>query len=259
MTVSSCLYAGSVMHRRLKPKLHHFRYGAWWLLIDIDQLAETSDRLRLFAYNRFNLISLHDRDYGSGQTDLRSDVMARLSTAGVSGDVARIFLLTMPRLFGYVFNPLSVYLCVDGDDTVRALIYEVHNTFGERHSYVLPARTDSDGLVRQTTDKTFYVSPFMPMELTYRFRVRATENDIIVAIAGIGRQGPMIHASLTGRHRPLNDRQLLRAVLSHPLLTLKVVAAIHWEALRLWLKRLPLVPRRSSSPHPDRSQGPFHA
>lgn len=247
MNVFSCLYSGSIMHRRLHPRMHRFRYRAWWLMLDIDELPDLCRRTHLLSHNRFNVLSLHDRDYGSGGSDLSQDVRDRLARAGMQAADTRVFLLTTPRILGFGFNPLSVYFCMREDDELAAVIYEVHNTYAERHSYVLPAHTSDNGILRHSADKTFYVSPFLPMPMRYTFRLRPPGERIDLAISVAASGVTTLHASLEGRRRPLNVSQLLWVLAAQPLSALKVIAAIHWEALRLWLKDLPIYPRPAPS------------
>ena len=236
MSFASALYFGSVIHRRLGSVPHRFRYRLFWLLLDLDELDDLSRRLRLFSHNRFNLFSLHDRDHGDGSSrDLREQARALLSESGVGEDVGRIRLLCLPRTLGCDFNPLSVYFCHRSDGTLSALIYEVHNTFGGRHSYVLPAKA-SAGLVRQACDKSFFVSPFLPMGLRYEFLVTEPGKSISIAIRAIGPEGPALRAALVGERRPLTDRFLMGAAVAVPAVAMKTVAAIHWQALRLLVK-----------------------
>ena len=150
----------------------------------------------------------------------------------------------MPRTFGYSFNPLSVYFCHDEIGTLAAVIYQVHNTFGERHSYVLPV--EGTAPIYQQCDKRFYVSPFLEMDLQYKFRVKPPAEDVTVAIHAQERAGVVFTAALAGSRQELTDWRLVRVLLRVPLVTIKVTAAIHWEALRLWLKRVRIVPRFES-------------
>lgn len=240
---ASALYLGQVMHHRLVPKVHRFRYRVLSLLLDLDEIDALDRHLRLFSRNRFNLFSFHDRDHGSGHgEDLKSDIVRTLADAGVDLGKGRISLLCYPRILGYVFNPLSVYYCQDGDNRLRAILYEVSNTFGQRHSYLLPV-DDGDEPVRHAIDKGFYVSPFMPMDCRYHFRMQPPGNRVGVHIEQTRDGACIFVASFTGRREPLTDRSLLRAWFAHPLMTFKVIAGIHWEALRLWLKGLRLQPR----------------
>lgn len=250
MTLRSALYVGSIFHRRFAPRAHHFRYRLFWLLIDLDELSELGARLRLFSFNRLNLFSLRDGDHGDGGAlPLRAQAERRLADAGVDCDGGAISLLCAPRALGYGFNPLSVYFCQRRDGSLAALIYEVHNTFGERHSYVLPARAAVGGL-HQDCAKTFFVSPFLPMALRYEFHVSPPAESLVVTIRASGPDGVALRAALTGRRRELTDRALLRAALSMPLVGVKTIAAIHWEALRLWLKGVPYLGRGGAAPPP---------
>jgi DUF1365 family protein len=240
---TSCIYSGWVMHRRLKPRRHRFRYRAWWLLLDLDELPALAERLRWFSHGRFNLFSFHDADHGHEAAPLRSQIERRLGDAGIAFDGGPIRLLCMPRVLGYAFNPLSIYFCHRRDTALAAMVYEVHNTFGERHSYVIEAPRDIGAVIRQRSDKRLYVSPFMDMDMAYEFRVTLPASTIAVGISGADAQGPLISAVLQARRRELGDAQLLRLLFTHPFVTLKVIGAIHWEALRLWGKRLQLRPR----------------
>jgi len=236
VTSASALYFGSVFHRRLSAPPHRFRYRAFWLFIDLDDLPGLGRRLRLLSHNRFNLFSLNDRDHGDGTTKgLKEQALALLADHGVADGIGSIRLLCMPRTLGYDFNPLSVYFCHRRDGALAALIYEVRNTFGGRHAYVLPA-APAGGTVRQACDKTFFVSPFLPMDLRYEFQVSEPGKEIAVAIRAVGRDGPALRAALVGERRPLTDRTLARAAAILPLVAMKTIAAIHWEALRLVLK-----------------------
>ena len=252
MNIRSALYVGYVMHRRVRPRVHKFRYRAFWFLVDLDELAEISKRLRLFSHNRRNLFSLQDTDHGDGTaTPLREQVELQLEEAGTNLVGGPIRLLCMPRTLGYCFNPLSIYFCYHEDGTLAALVYEVHNTFGERHSYVMPVKNES-GALHQHCQKTFYVSPFMDMNMRYDFRVTGPGQRIGVGIRASSSAMPVMNAVLTGARRDLTDRNLLNVFLAIPFVTLKVIAAIHWEALRLWLKGLrlrqrPAPPKRTST------------
>jgi uncharacterized protein len=232
----SSLYVGSVFHRRLAPKPHRFRYRLFWLLIDLDELTDIDRRLRVFSHNRRNLFCLFDRDHGDGSaSSLRAQADRLLEAQGIDIGAGPIRLLCMPRTFGYGFNPISVYFCHRPDGALAALIYEVHNTFGERHSYVL-AVADNAGAVRQACAKSFFVSPFMPMGLRYDFHVSSPGETLTIAIRASGPDGAILRAALTAERRDLTDRALLRTGLSVPLEAMKTMAAIHWEAARLWLK-----------------------
>ena len=248
MTAASALYVGAVVHRRSAPRTHVLRYRAFWLLIDLDELPRLAARLRLFSHNAGNLFSLHDSDHGDGSaTPLRQQVERHLAAAGIDIAGGAIRLLCMPRTFGYGFNPLSAYFCHRRDGALAAMLYQVHNTFGERHSYLIPVESSS-GVVRQRCDKAFFVSPFLDMRMRYDFKVVPPADRVVIAIRGSNAAGPVITASLAAERRELTDRALLLAFLRVPAVTAKVMVAIHWEALRLWLKGVRL---RRRPPAPD--------
>lgn len=228
----ACFYAGAVMHARLVPFRHTFRYRVFSMLIDLADMPRAFG----FAHNRFALLSFHDRDHGEGDgRPLREWALAQLRCAGFAADERwRIRLLCFPRLLGYVFNPLAIYFCEDGTGQIRALIHQVSNTFGERHSYVLPA---DDAQIRQRCDKRFHVSPFMPVDGGYRFDLDVPDEKLRIRIDNLAPDGsPRLVATQHGRRRPFNSATLFRLFAAHPLMTLKVMAAIHFEALRLWRK-----------------------
>lgn len=251
MSEASALYAGEVMHVRLKPRRHRLAYRLFSLLLDLDEIAGLDARLRLFSRNRFNVFSFHDRDYADPEAGpLKAQVERLLADAGLVPDGGAIRLLTLPRLFGYAFNPLSVYFCYRRDGALIALLYEVNNTFGQRHSYLIPVRAGEVAPLRQKAEKRFYVSPFMDMGLTYAFRITPPGEGLRIAILASDAEGPVLSAVQTATRRPLNDRQLLRVMLSYPLLTLKVIAGIHWEALWIWAKGIGLRPRPKAPDSP---------
>ncbi len=235
----SALYRGVVVHQRFKPTGHRLRYRIVSLLIDLDELPALSRRLRLLSVDRFNLFSIRQSDFGPRlSTGLRDWVVAQCMGAGIVAD-GPIRLLAMPRILGHAFNPLSVFFCYAADGSLVATLYEVRNTFGERHSYLLAAPGGTK-MIRQSCRKVFYVSPFMPMDMEYRFRVVPPGPRVSVVIDGLGEQGRLITASLSGRRVALTDGALLRAFLAAPWLGLKVLGGIHWEALKLWRKKIGL-------------------
>ncbi|MBS0252199.1 MAG: DUF1365 family protein [Proteobacteria bacterium] len=237
MTVGSAIYSGSVMHRRVRPVPHLLRYRVFWLLLDLREIDRISKALWLFSRNRFNALGFYDRDYGDGgQTPLCAQIQQQLQKSDVRAD-GKIMLLSMPRMLGYVFNPLSLFFCYDVGDRLKAIVYEVHNTFGERHRYVIPVEGDGK-TIDQRCEKAFYVSPFLGMDLRYEFKVAPPGKRISVAIRGYDSSGLVIVTALSGAARALTDGALLSSLIMFPLLTLKVIAAIHWHALRLYLKGL---------------------
>lgn len=248
MQGASAIYSGSVMHRRLTPRVHRFRYRGFWLLLDLDELKHLHDRLALFSHNHFNFFSFHVRDHGDGSdTPLRAQIESKLVQAGIAFSGGTIRLLCMPRMFGYGFNPLSIYFCAHQDGTRQAVVYEVHNTFGERHSYVIPLAA-GDG-IHHSCQKAFYVSPFLDMDLRYDFAVNLPDDRLTVSIRASRGPAPVLIACLTGKRRDLTNMALLSLLFTTPAATFKVTMAIHWEALRLWAKGLRFRPR----PLPSRS------
>jgi DUF1365 family protein len=226
------------MHHRRRPRVHKFRYRVFWLLLDLDELPLLDGRLRLFSLDRPNLFAHYARDHGDGSdVPLRGQIDALLAGAGIDLGGGAVRLLCMPRMLGYVFNPLSVYYCYRADGGLAALVHEVHNTFGERHAYVIPVAA-SDGAIRQDCRKAFYVSPFMDMDLRYAFRVAPPAERVTLAIRASDGAGPVLDACLTGARHGLSDRTLLAVLAAMPFVTVKVIVAIHWEAARLWLKGL---------------------
>jgi uncharacterized protein len=228
----SALYPGWVMHRRLRPRHHRFKYRVFAMLIDLGELPRLDRALALFRWNRRGLFSFHDRDHGDGRP-LKDWLDSLLGAAGIAANGPRR-VLCYPRILGYVFNPLSVWFCHDEANALKAIIYEVHNTYNERHAYVFGA--DGEKLVRHDCAKVFYVSPFLPSNCRYHFRINPPDEEVTVAIHEEEAGVPVLNASFAGTRCDLNDRALLRMLFAYPLMTLKVVAAIHFEAVRLMLK-----------------------
>ena len=247
---AAALYVGDVMHARLKPMGHRFSYRVMSLLIDLDRLADADRQSPLFGVNRAALYSFHEADHGGRDgSSLRAYAQHCAAERGIDLTGGRVLLLCYPRLLGYTFNPLSVYFCYRADGELALLIYEVRNTFGDIHPYVLPVLPGeiSDAGVRQRQDKLFYVSPFIEMAMRYHFRVLPPGERVQLRILETDREGPLLAATFNGSHRALNTRELLRAFFALPLVTIKIMAAIHWEALRLWLKGARLVPRKDAA------------
>ncbi len=247
---AAALYFGKVMHARLKPMGHRFNYRVMSLLIDLDRLDAADRQCSLFGVNRAALYSFNEADHGERDgSSLRAYAQRRAAEHGIDLTGGRVLLLCYPRLLGYTFNPLSVYFCHRADGGLALMIYEVRNTFGDIHAYVLPVKPAqiSDAGIRQQHDKLFYVSPFIDMAMRYYFRVMPPAEGVKLRILETDRAGPLLAATFNGRRRALTTPALLWSVFSLPLVTLKITAAIHWEALRLWLKGARLVPRPNAA------------
>lgn len=246
----SAVYSGPVFHRRGRPRPHALRYRVFMLLLDLDELPDLLARLRLLRPGRRGLLSFEPTDHGDRQArDLRPYIAERLAQAGIEGG-GPVRLLCMPRILGYGFNPLSLYFCHDRHGGLSAILYEVRNTFGQRHGYLIATPEDGGDAVRQTAPKRFYVSPFMDMDLTYRFTVAPPGDEVRVLVDVHDAEGLLLSAGFAGRRSPLTDAGLLSAWLRHPLLSFGVMAAIHWEALKIFAKGVNLRPR---PPAPDHS------
>ena len=244
----SALFPGIVTHARFRPTRHALRYRLVSLLIDIDELDTLDRRLRLFSVDRWNMFSFRRADRGDRTgRPLRQQLEAAMAEAGIAAGGGPIRLLTMPRILGWSFNPLSVFFCHRPDGALAAILWEVDNTFGERHAYLIPAEADADGAIRQRCSKSLYVSPFIDMAMTYDFTVRPPGETFAINIAVSDDDGPLMTAHHVGRRVELTDGALLRAFASLPLQALWVLGGIHWEALKLWLKGVGL---RSRPPPP---------
>jgi DUF1365 family protein len=236
LTFASAIYNGFVTHTRISPARHSFRYRVFSMLLDLDEIDAIAARSRIFAHNRRGIISFQDKDHGDGRP-LREWLGGTLKDAGMEAD-GPVRVLCYPRLFGFVFNPISVWFCHAKDGTLAAIVYEVHNTFGERHSYVLAVQGNG-GAVNHGCAKDFYVSPFLSMDCDYAFRIEPPDENVLIAIRESEHGNPVLNAAFSGERQTLSDGNLALALLRHPLMTLKIVCAIHFEAIRLWLKGVP--------------------
>ena len=261
---SLSIYRGPVMHARMKPVTHRFTYDVFSTLIDLDRLDEVHRLSPILSIGRFNLLSFSPKDHGPRDgSDLRAYMNRILADAGMDLSGGRVFLLCYPRVLGFTFNPLSVYYCYDESGELAALVYEVRNTFGEAHTYVAPIMPGEAhaGGVRQERNKIFYVSPFLDMSMRYHFRLQPPGETLKLRILETDAQGPILAATFNGRREEATTAALLANFLRIPLLTFKIVAAIHWEAMRLYLKGLrirtrPVPPAPLSYHGPDNNAFP---
>jgi len=239
----SAIYAGAVRHARYAPARHRFTYRVFSLFLDIDDLDARANLPALLSVDRFNLFSIKLKDHGpKDATKLRPFIDNLLAKRGLARP-EQIFILCYPRILGYAFNPLTVYYCLN-DGAVSALVYEVRNTFGDDHIYVVPvgARGNETSL-SHVRDKQMHVSPFIDMNATYHFSAPLPDDALRLVIRETQNNAPLLIASFAGHRRALTNRQLLRAFFQYPMMTLKVVAAIHFEAGRLFLKNVPFISR----------------
>ena len=228
----SALYTGWVMHRRLRPRPHRFKYRVFAMLLALDELPALSKRLWLFKWNRRGIFTFYDRDHGDGRP-LATWLDAVLANEGIVATGPKR-VLCYPRIFGYVFNPLSVWFCYDRAGALKGIVYEVHNTYGERHAYVIGC--DGEAMSRHGCPKSFFVSPFLSQQCRYRFRVVPPAERAAITILEEEGGAPVLQASFSGGRRPLSDGALIAMLFAYPLMTLKVIFAIHYEAVRLTLK-----------------------
>ena len=253
--MNSCLYECSVMHHRLEPKEHHFQYRIFMFALDLDEVDALAKRLPFFSLNRWNLYTFRDRDHltlSGGETkSLKENIVAYLAQNGIQFPAdGRILLVTLPRVLGYIFNPVSFYFCSDAAGVPLCAVVEVGNTFREMKPYLL-RETDGEKCFRLITPKHFYVSPFSPLDLAFDFKLRIPGEMLDIHIDDRAGDRRVLLSALTGKRAPLTTARLLWFTLKYPLITLKVIFFIHWHAFRLWLKRLP-VHRKAANPELQR-------
>ena len=244
------LGSGPVRHRRLRPVGHAFRYDAMFLLLPMRSIAREPHRLAI-PRNRFGALSFHDGDHGDGRSDCLSWLQDLLAAQGIDDADGEIWLQTFPRVWGYAFKPVSLWYCERADGSLRCAVAEVNNTFGERHAYLLqppaPGAPMTWGAEYQAA-KRFHVSPFCRVEGSYRFRFLRKADRLVLRIDHDDADGPLLQTSISGALRPLTRAAAWRALVRHPMHSLGVIARIHWQALRLWGKRVPV---HRKPPAPD--------
>jgi len=229
------LYRGRTVHVRYTPFEHSFGYDVFQVLLDVDTIAQTAKSLKRFGYNTLNLLGFHDKDHGdrSGKL-LRPWVEARFNEAGIGLDGGPIRLLCFPRVLNFVFNPISIFFGYRPNGQLAGVIYEVNNTFGDTHSYVCPA---SGALTEhQEAEKRLHVSPFFDVSGRYQFTMKPPGEGFWLAVDKIDAAGRNHLATLKAKRLPITDAALLAQFVAIPWMTIKVVVAIHWQALKLWIK-----------------------
>jgi DUF1365 family protein len=257
MVTDAGLFVGTLRHRRFTPVPHEFTYSTLMAWLDVDRLAELMRASPFTSYNRWNVASFDDRDHlGDLPGSLRQRLAADAARHGIDLPEGRILLLGHLRHFGYVFNPLSLFYVFDDTDQLRCVLAEVRNTFGGTHRHWL--RPDGQAAVfRATTDKSLYVSPFMPVDAAYEFTLALPVDRLGVHIRVTRAGSALFDATLSLERRPWTAAEIHRQLLRHPLMTARVMAAIHWQALRLWWKGVPLVARRTPTGVGERAAWPL--
>ena len=241
---NSCIYSGVVTHERFKPKKHFFSYKTFSLFIDLNEVDELEKRIKFFSYNKFNILSFYNIDHGKRDgSSLIKWVKKTLKDSKINFNIKKIKLLCYPRFFGYVFNPLSIFYCYDENFKLKAILYEVKNTFNEQHTYIFRCSSSSN-LIIQKCNKKFYVSPFIEMKTFYNFRLLKPGKKLNVLIKQHDEKGLLLIARQVGKRLDLTNKNLFFEFLKHPLMSIKVITAIHFEAFRLWFKGIKHVKKK---------------
>tara|TARA_B100000965_G_scaffold36876_1_gene27230 strand:+ start:782 stop:1549 length:768 start_codon:yes stop_codon:yes gene_type:complete len=244
MIKNSFIYTGNVVHKRFKPKIHFFKYKVFSLLIDLSEIHLLDKDLKIFSYNKFNIISFYDKDHGPRDgSSVKNWVIDNLKKNNIDTNDIQIKLLCYPRIFGYVFNPLSVFYVYDKNLNLISILYEVKNTFGEQHTYVFKSDINNN-LVQHMCKKKFHVSPFIEMDCVYFFRLLKPGNKISVIIDQNDKEGKILYASQDGVKSEITNTNLTKSYLKHPLMTFKIILAIHFEAFKLWSKGIKFIKKK---------------
>jgi len=242
--INSSIYNGQVIHKRFKPKVHSFRYDVFSLLIDLSELETLDKQVNFFSYNKFNWISFYDKDHGDRDgSSLINWVQKNLRKNNISTENIKIKILCYPRIFGFVFNPLSVFYVYNSNENLISILYEVKNTFGEQHTYIFRIEKDAN-LIQNNCSKKFHVSPFIQMNCNYFFRLLKPGNKISVIIDQYENEDKILYASQDGIRTDFNTKYLVKSFLNHPLMTLKIIIAIHYEAFKLWSKGIKFIKKK---------------
>ncbi|MEO6212529.1 MAG: DUF1365 domain-containing protein [Vicinamibacterales bacterium] len=243
MVIESGLFVGTLRHQRLTPVRHAFTYPLFMVLLDIDHVPELMRVSRVTSHNRWNWASFDDRDHlGDPARPLRERLAVDAASHGIDLPHGRIFLLTHLRYLGYGFNPVSFFYCFDQAERLQIVLAEVSNTFGGRHNYWL--RPDpASPTFRSSAAKSLYVSPFLPPDLDYTFAFTPPSGRLVADMKAVKAGAVCFDATLSLERRPWDATEIRRALFRHPAITASVIAGIHWQALKLWWKGVPLVRR----------------
>ena len=242
--MTSSIYNGTVIHKRFKPKIHYFKYRVFSLLIDLSELEYLSEKIKFFSHNKFNLVSFYEKDHGNRDgSSLVSWVKKNLKDNNINSEDVKIKLLCYPRILGYVFNPLSVFYIYNIDEKLICILYEVKNTFGEQHTYIFKV-DNNQNLYQHSCLKKFHVSPFIEMNCKYFFRLLKPGEKISVIIDQYQTDEKILYASQDGQRVDFNTKELIKSYLKHPLMTFKIILAIHFEAFKLWLKGIKFIKKK---------------
>ncbi len=242
--MTSSIYNGTVIHKRFKPKTHFFKYSVFSLLIDLSELDYLNNTIKFFSYNKFNLVSFYEKDHGNRDgSSLITWVKKNLKDNNINSENIKIKLLCYPRIFGYVFNPLSVFYIYDNDEKLVCILYEVKNTFGEQHTYIFKVN-DEKNLYQHNCSKKFHVSPFIEMNCKYFFRLLKPGEKISVIIDQYQTDEKILYASQDGKRVDFNSKELIKSYIKHPLMTFKIISAIHFEAFKLWVKGIKFIKKK---------------
>jgi DUF1365 family protein len=242
--INSAIYNGQVIHKRFKPKVHYFKYKVFSLLIDLSELEILEKKVNFFSYNKFNLISFYEKDHGDRDgSSLILWVKKNLENNNIQTKDIKIKVLCYPRIFGFVFNPLSVFYVYNLENKLISILYEVKNTFGEQHTYIFKVTKDTN-LIQNNCPKKFHVSPFIKMHCNYFFRLLKPGNKISVIIDQYDSEDQILYASQDGVRSDFNTKYLLKSYLKHPIMTFKVILAIHFEAFKLWAKGIKFIKKK---------------
>jgi DUF1365 family protein len=242
--INSAIYNGQVIHKRFKPKVHYFKYKVFSLLLDLSELEILDKKVNFFSFNKFNLISFHEKDHGERDgSSLKLWVQKNLEKNNIQHKDIKIKILCYPRIFGFVFNPLSVFYVYNLEGQLISILYEVKNTFGEQHTYIFKVLKDSN-LIQNNCSKKFHVSPFIEMNCNYFFRLLKPGNKISVIIDQYDSEDKILYASQDGIRSDFNTKQLIKSYLKHPIMTFKIIIAIHYEAFKLWAKGIKFIKKK---------------